>query len=119
MNNRPEEAKNKFGKMMCAAAILTTYKDELGITEAEALSMGPPMSGGRMVTCGAILAAQKVLEKKAPEKVCEIEERFRKKNGADDCSTIKGKNGGPVLRSCPGCIEDAANILEELLKRHD
>ena len=30
MINRAVEAKNKFGKMMCAAAVLTTYKDEAG-----------------------------------------------------------------------------------------
>lgn len=115
MTNRPIEAKNKFGKMMCAAAILTTYKDELGITEEEALRMGPPMSGGRMGTCGAILAAQKVLKKKNPEKAAQLAARFQEKNGANDCATIKGRTGGPILRSCPGCIEDAATLLEEYL----
>lgn len=110
------EAKNKFGKMLCAAAVLTTYSEEAGITQEEALKMGPPMSGGRMGKCGAILAAEEVLKKKAPEKISELERLFEEKNGSIMCAELKGRTGGPVLRSCPGCIEDASLLLEDCCK---
>ncbi|SDA58758.1 Putative redox-active protein (C_GCAxxG_C_C) [Butyrivibrio sp. INlla18] len=109
------EAKNKFGKMMCAAAVLTTYADEAGISKVKAMAMGPAMSGGRMVKCGAVLAAEEVLKKQAPDKIPELERRFGEKNGSLLCAELKGRTGGPVLQSCPGCIEDASVILEELL----
>lgn len=113
--SKATEAKNKFGKMLCAAAVLTTYADEAGITEEEALKMGPPMSGGRMGKCGAILAAEEVLKKQAPDKIPELERIFEEKNGSLMCAELKGRTGGPVLRSCPGCIEDASAILESLM----
>ncbi|MBR1797298.1 MAG: C_GCAxxG_C_C family protein [Clostridiales bacterium] len=115
MDSRVQEAKGKFGKMMCSAAVLTTYKDLIGITEAEAMLKAAPMAGGRMETCGAILAAQEILKVKAPEKVDMLEELFEKKNGSTLCKELKGRTGGPLLRSCPGCVEDASQILEQLL----
>lgn len=118
MINRAVEAKNKFGKMMCAAAVLTTYKDEAGISEEKALEIGPPMSGGRMGTCGAVLAAEEVLKRRGldtPEMLAKLRGAFEQKNGSTECRVLKGRTGGPVLRSCPGCIEDASNILESIL----
>ena len=47
--------------------------------------------------------------------VGELNEIFRKKNGSTICRELKGMDTGKVLRSCPGCIEDAANILSEKL----
>ena len=40
---------------------------------------------------------------------------FLEKNGSIICRDIKGVDTGKVLRSCDGCIEDAAQIIEETL----
>ena len=49
------------------------------------------------------------------KKVRELNDSFRKKNGSTICRELKGMDTGKVLRSCPGCIEDAAKILSEKL----
>ena len=50
------------------------------------------------------------------QKVRELNEIFRKKKRITTiCRELKGMDTGKVLRSCPGCIEDAANILSEKL----
>lgn len=115
MDSRALEAKSKFGKMSCSAAVLSTYADITGISEEDAFKTAMPMSGGRMGKCGAILAAEEVLKVKAPEKIEELEKLFEQKNGSVMCNELKGRTGGPVLRSCPGCVEDACEILEKLL----
>ena len=40
----------------------------------------------------------------------EIVRRFQEKNQAVRCRDLKGVDTGTVLRSCPGCIEDAVEI---------
>ena len=44
-----------------------------------------------------------------------IVEGFQKKNGATVCKDLKGVETGHPLRSCDGCIEDAAKILEQVM----
>ena len=41
--------------------------------------------------------------------------KFREKNGATVCRELKGIETGTVLRPCQGCIEDACDILEEVI----
>lgn len=41
---------------------------------------------------------------------------FEEKNGSVICSQIKGVETGKVLRTCDGCVEDAAAIVEKYLK---
>lgn len=38
-------------------------------------------------------------------------EAFQEKNGSVICKELKGVETGTVLRSCPGCVEDAVEIL--------
>ena len=40
----------------------------------------------------------------------EIVKRFQEKNQAVRCKDLKGVETGTVLRSCPGCIDDAVEI---------
>ena len=116
MDSRVHEAKGRFGKMSCSAAVLSVYADLAGISEEDAFAKAMPMSGGRMGKCGAVLAAEEVLKAKAPDKLEELEKLFEEKNGSVMCSELKGRTGGPVLRSCPGCVEDASALLEQLLE---
>ena len=48
----------------------------------------------------------------------EIEKRFIEKNGSVICRELKGLDTGKVLRPCRGCVEDAAEILEEILSEN-
>ena len=41
--------------------------------------------------------------------------RFEEKNGSTICRDLKGVDTGKVLRTCPGCIEDAVEIVQEVL----
>ena len=42
-------------------------------------------------------------------------EEFIAKNQSTECRTLKGVDTGVVLRSCPGCMQDAAEIIEKHL----
>ena len=56
--------------------------------------------------------------KKNIELLYELEKRFKDKNTSVLCKELKGINSGTILRSCRGCVEDAAEILEELVKEN-
>ena len=47
----------------------------------------------------------------------ELLEKFQQKNSSTICKELKGIDTGTVLRSCPGCIEDAVEFVEEILNR--
>ena len=68
---------------------------------------------GALKSCGDI---EKTVSKAATYKLTgELVKRFQEKNQATKCKDLKGIETGKVLRSCPGCIEDATAILEEIL----
>lgn len=115
----------------CAQAVTCAYCDLLGVDEREAFKMTEAFGFGMgtMGTCGAVsamaaLAGMKLsdgnLDKPATKKACykamkEMTQKFQEKNKSIICADLKGINGGNVLRSCDGCIEDAARIIEEVL----
>ena len=104
--------------MSCSASVLDAYREDAGMSAAEAAQAARPMAGGRMGTCGAVLAAKNVLARKFGEddpRIAELEERFRQKNQSVLCRELKGGLNGQVLRSCRGCVTDAAELLDELL----
>ena len=71
-----------------------------------------------MGKCGAVLAAETVLSAKfgmTDPRVAEFDARFTQKNQSLLCSELKGGLTGKPLRSCRGCVTDAAELLEELL----
>jgi len=41
---------------------------------------------------------------------------WEERNKATRCRDLKGIDTGTVLRSCPGCIEDAVEIVQEVLE---
>lgn len=117
----------------CAQAVACTYCDLVGVSEVEAFrameGFGLGM-GGMQGTCGALsgavyLAGLKLscanvdapTSKGATYKVSkDILERFNAMNSSTTCFELKGvgtEHG--VLRACPGCIEDACKIVEEVL----
>lgn len=114
----------------CAQAVFCTYADLLGLDESGAYktaeSLGTGM-GGLQQTCGAVTAmfltagiknADGVLGGKSTRastyaKVRELSAAFETKNGSTVCKELSGANGGSRLRSCSGCVEDAARLIEE------
>ena len=115
----------------CAQAVACAYADLFGVDEETAFKMteGFGFGMGTMGTCGAVsgmaaLAGMKNsdgnLEAPATKKetyklMKAMTKAFIDKNTSVICREIKGVDTGKVLRSCDGCIEDAATIIEETL----
>lgn len=131
--NRAEIASNYHDKgYNCCQAIVCAFADKTGLDEKELFKISEGMGLGvsdTYGTCGAVTGMALVMgmvnssghldkpDSKAStyKKVRELNENFRQKNGTTICRELKGIETGKVLRSCPGCIEDAALILAEAL----
>ena len=102
----------------CSASVLCAFADEAGMSEQEARAAAAPVAGGRMGKCGAVLAAEYVLSKRFPdsadEKLAAFEKEFTDMNRSVICRELKGALTGSPLRSCRGCVTDAAEILERM-----
>lgn len=106
------------GAYSCSQSVMCAFCDEAGISHDEAKYIAAPYAGGAKVKCGAVLGAMLILEKKYGKEKAEklqeqMENEFRKKVSAVNCREIRGGR----LRSCLGCVEDAAKILESILHR--
>ncbi len=133
METRKKEAIERHDKgYNCAQAVACTYCDLVGMDEKtiframEGFGLG---MGSTMATCGAISGAVALaglmnstgnLEKPNSKKdtyqlARQIVEAFKKKNNSITCRELKGIDTGKILRPCPGCIEDACDIVEEIL----
>lgn len=116
----------------CAQSVACVFCEEAGIDEdliyrvTEGLGAG---MGSTKATCGAVAGAgvvfglknstgKNMLDSKAA--TCrlsrELVKRFEEKNGTITCEVLKGVKTKKVLRSCEGCIQDAVEITEEILK---
>lgn len=116
----------------CAQAVACAYCDLVGVDEATmfkaAEAFGAGM-GGMATTCGAVSGAvllagfknsdgdlQNPKTKGGSYKISkQIIEEFTKKNSTVICKELKGVETGSRIRTCDGCIEDAAAIAEKLL----
>ena len=116
----------------CAQAVACAYCDLVGMDEQsaframEAFGLG---MGGMQATCGAVSGAvmlaglknscgdlEAPMSKGKTYQISKkIVEGFQKKNGATVCKDLKGMETGHPLRSCDGCIEDAAELVEQIL----
>ncbi len=110
----------------CAQAIIHTYADIAGIEEQMAMNMANAFGSGMgnmEGTCGALVGAGLVLglvnkdKAKSIKQMRQIMNDFQKRNGATQCKLLKGVGTGVVLRECPDCVADAAELLEEQLSK--
>ena len=105
------------GTYSCSQSVLCAFCEDAGISHAEAKEIAAPYSGGRKIKCGALCAAEIVLEKKfgdsAADKISEIDEKFLESVGALNCKDIRGKH----LRPCINCVEDSAFFLSKILEK--
>lgn len=115
----------------CAQAVACAICKDLGRDEKEVFEImeGFGFGMGCMGTCGAVsamaaLAGMKIsdgnLEKPATKKLSysaskQMIREFQEKNSSVICREIKGVDTGKVLRSCDGCVEDAAEIASRYL----
>lgn len=117
----------------CSQAVGCAFCDITGMEESRMYQLMSAFGlgmGGMNGTCGAVSAGiavigmlmnngdtddakQKVKIHKAAK---EYTRRFAEKNQSLVCREIKGTDTGVVIRSCDGCIEDAVEILEDMLE---
>ena len=120
-------------KYNCAQAVACAFAKEVNV-DMEALFKGCEGfglgMGGMCGTCGAVSGAVMLAgfvnsdgniddpkTKADTYKLSkEITKRFEEKNGSLVCKDLKGIETGKVLRTCPGCIEDAVEIVQDVLK---
>uniref|UniRef100_UPI004055CC17 C-GCAxxG-C-C family protein n=1 Tax=Acetatifactor sp. TaxID=1872090 RepID=UPI004055CC17 len=119
-------------KYNCAQAVACAFAEEIGVDmqtlfqACEGFGLG---MGGMNGTCGAISGAVMLAGFKNSDGDIDnpgtkastyqlskaILDKFAEKNQATRCRDLKGVDTGTVLRSCPGCIEDAVEIVQEIL----
>lgn len=121
-------------KYNCAQSVACAFAEDLNIDPQilfkllEGFGLGMGCTQG---TCGAISGAIALLGLKSSDGNLEAPAtkaqtyqlskelllKFQEKNGATICRDLKGIETGKVLRSCPECIEDAVELVEEILKK--
>ena len=116
--------KKRCNSHNCAQAILHTYADIAGIDEETAMNIAGAFGAGMgnmKGTCGGLVGAGLVLGLKNKDRIKsmkqmrEIMSKFEERNGATQCMLLKGVGTKKVLRECPDCVADAAELLEEQL----
>ena len=120
MSAKSEKAiENHKSFYSCSASVLCAFCDEAGITEAQAKDAAKPMAAGKMGKCGAVLAAEYVLAKRfgtdSDAVKAEFERQFTEMNRTLMCKELKGGLTGKPIRSCRGCVTDAAELLDRIL----
>ena len=129
MNKREMAVKYHKQGCNCAQAVACVFADKLGYSEDEIFRLTEAFGGGMGGTqnvCGAVsamvfvaggiksLGMDKLPETNKKESynfACNLMEQFEAKVGSIICGEIKMRH----LRSCDGCIEDAVELLEQLL----
>lgn len=132
MENRVEKALALHRKgYNCAQAVVCAYCDLFGMDEETAYKASEAFGFGmgQMEVCGALAGACMLAGLKNSGGPAEagktkaetykldrlLGEAFREKNQSILCRELKGVETGTVLRSCDGCIEDAARLVEKYL----
>lgn len=134
MSSRVEKALENHKKgYNCSQAVACAFADLADVDEnfvfAAAEGLGAGM-GGMQSTCGAVSGAcmaaglinssrdtEKPVTKGATYRLSKaIVKAFKEKNHTVVCKELKGIETKQPLRSCDGCIEDAAVILETVLE---
>ncbi|AEB06899.1 C_GCAxxG_C_C family protein [Coriobacterium glomerans PW2] len=118
----------------CAQCVVCSFAPEIALDAdtafrlAEGLGLG---MGGMSETCGALSGAVMVLgqlvsrgpldptTKAATYRLArDAASRFQQLTGSTICGTIKGVGSSSApLRSCPECIENAIDILTDLISQ--
>lgn len=135
MDKSRVENSNELHKvgMNCAQAVICNYCDIFGVDKKTAFQMSEGFGAGMgsmEYVCGAVSGLLMLAGLKNSSGTTEnptkgstyklskdLINKFKEKNGSVICSELKGLKTGKILRSCDGCIADACEIFEELLKK--
>ena len=144
MSKKVKKAVEKFEKgFNCSQAVLSSYSEQYGLDCERAYKVATGFGGGMRMgdICGAVTGAFMVLglkygnttaedrqdKAKTYEKVEEFTKRFKARNGSVMCSKLldcdvsspegrkQAQEKGLYSSICPKMIQDAAEILEEML----
>jgi len=147
MNSKIQNAVEKFEKgFNCSQAVLSSFSEQFGLDCNTALRIATGFGGGMKIgeTCGAVTGAFMVLglkygnatpedketKEKTYEMVIEFTNRFKARNGSVICRELLGcdistPEGSKVAVEkglfssvCPRLVQDAAEILEEMLNEN-
>ena len=147
MNSKIQNAVEKFEKgFNCSQAVLSSFSEQFGLDCNTALKIATGFGGGMKMgeTCGAVTGAFMVLglkygnatpedketKEKTYEMVIEFTNRFKARNGSVICRELLGcdistPEGSKVAVEkglfssvCPRLVQDAAEILEEMLNEN-
>ncbi len=134
MTRKETAAQYHSNRCNCSQAIVCAFKDIAGLDEETAKAISKQYGGGAHNDyCGAVMGmfaianfanGHKNLESPAElteetkEYLEPLAKAFQDKNSSYYCSELKGRTTGKVLRSCRGCVEDCAEILDAYLKEN-
>ncbi len=128
MSKKELAAKYHGSGFNCAQSVACAFCDEADVGTVKSLARR--YGGGAYKYCGALMGAVTAMnylsgtldpenpadmEGKNAEAAARLLSEFKTKNGSVYCSELKGRQTGIVLRSCRGCVEDAAELLENIL----
>ena len=115
----------------CAQCVACACADVVGLDKDEAFRLMEGFGGGMggfTETCGAISGGVVLLGCASSGGLAnphtkfdtyqlsqQLVGRFRATNGSTLCPELKGLAGGPILRSCDGCIEDGVRLVLDVL----
>ena len=136
MSERIEKVRENHHKgYNCSQAVACAYCDLFGIDEETAFRAMESFGGGMAMlsTCGAVSAMAFLAGLKnsdgnldAPKSkqttykdMRIMANEFKEMNQSVICRELKGIDTGVVLRSCAGCMEDCAKIIEEYLLKNE
>ncbi|MFB0555357.1 MAG: C-GCAxxG-C-C family protein [Phycisphaerae bacterium] len=144
MSAKSEQAVERFRKgFNCSQAVLGSYCEQFGLECEKAFKVATGFGGGMRMgnTCGAVTGALMVLglkygnttaedkegKAKTYKKVEEYTNRFKARNDSVMCRQLLGydlstpegmkeaKDKGLFSSICPRMVQDAVEILEEML----
>ena len=146
MSAKTEDAVERFKKgFNCSQAVVGTYSEQFGLDCDKASKVATGFGGGMRMggTCGAVTGAFMVLglkygnstakDKEAKAETYKIIEeytsRFKSRNNSVACRELLGcdistpegmkeaRDKGLFSSTCPRMVQDAAEILEEMLNK--
>jgi len=144
MSAKSEEAVKRFKKgFNCSQAVIGTFSEQFGLDCDKASKVATGFGGGMRMggTCGAVTGAFMVLglkygnstakdkegKAKTYKQIEEYISRFKSRNNSVACREILGcdistsegmkeaQSKGLFSSTCPRMVQDAADILEEML----
>lgn len=130
-----KDAVDRFMKgFNCCQSVICAYCEELGVKEEDIFKMtegfGSGM-GGLKDTCGAVTGMfmaislanskstfddPKVTKMDTYEKFQEAAAKFKEKHDSIYCRDLLTEQGKQPLNCCIHCVDDAAAIVDEMLK---